>query len=400
MRNVVLLTLDATRKDTFGLYGNAKHLTPTFDELATQSLVFTNAQTTGPYTQASFPGILTSSCFLEYGPPSASLSRRTLVSEPLHDAKIATAAFHSNPYLCDCAGWNRGWDRFYDSMDDPIDTYSPYVRGDCVNRKAFKWLRSHTRVHPGTPFFLWLHYMDVHEPYVPERRFVDLVDRSLDLSEQEMFALFENVLSPRDVSNPENVAMLKRLYDVHVREIDTYFAEFLGCLDDLNILSATTIIVTSDHGDEFAEHGGLSHDDKMYSELVDAPLLIHGSDECGVCDRVVSTIDVSPTIVDLFDLPAVRGFSGRSLLPTSGYAERGAHGEATRNHAEEGAGIEGDVYFFRDGDWKMIHRPEEESWELYDLASDRWETTNVLETADRAERMMEEILPRVGRWNR
>ena len=400
MRNVILLTLDATRKDVFDVYGSTKHLTPTFDEFAAQSLVFTNAHSTGPYTRAAFPGILTSSHFLEYGPPAAAMSRRTLVSEPLHDAGIATAAFHSNPYLCDYAGWNRGWDRFYDSMDDEIDSYAPYVRGDTVNRKAFKWLRSHTKVHPTTPFFLWIHYMDVHEPYVPERRFVGSVDPGLDVSEEEMFALYENVLTPRDVSNPGNVAMLRRLYDVHVREIDTYFAELLGFLEDLNILSATTVIVTSDHGDEFAEHGGLSHDDKMYSELVDVPLLVHSTEEHGVCDKVVSSIDISPTIVNLFGLPAVEAFAGHSLLPCSAYAERAACGEAIRNHAEEGTGIEGDIYFLREGNWKAIHRPETGSWELYDLASDPGELADVSDTSDRAEPMKAKLLSRVGRWNR
>jgi arylsulfatase A-like enzyme len=398
MKNVVLLTLDATRKDVFGFHGNPRNLTPTFDELAAKSLVFSKAQTTGPYTQASFPGILTSSQFLDYGLPKGLSPKRTLVSEPLHDAGIVTAAFHSNPYLCGFLGWNRGWDVFYDSMDEEVDSRIPYICGDKVNRKAIDWLAAHHRVNPSKRFFLWLHYMDVHEPYMPDRRFVDLVDPSLEMTEDEMYVLFEEVLLKRDMSNPAHIATLRRLYDIHIREIDSYFAEFLGCLEDLNILSETTILITNDHGDEFNEHGGLSHDDKMYSELVDAPLLVYGAGEQGICDKVVSNADISPTIVDLFRLTAVSAFAGQSIVPSSGITERGVYGEAVDQRSKKGGDLERDIYFYREGDLKIIHRPEPETWELYDLAADPQERVNIVESSPMADPLKAKILPRVRRW--
>ena len=136
MKNVILVTLDATRKDTIGIYGNKKGLSPFIDSLQGKSTVFTRAQAVGPYTQASFPGVLTSSHFLEYGKPKGFSPQRTLISEPLEQAGIVTAAFHSNPYLCDYLGWNRGWDVFYDSMEDEVEDRMPYVRGDLINKKA------------------------------------------------------------------------------------------------------------------------------------------------------------------------------------------------------------------------------------------------------------------------
>jgi len=256
MKNVVLVTLDATRKDVFGCYGSKKGLTPTFDSLAPQSLLFTNAQTTGPYTQASFPGILASSYYLEYGQPSGLSPQRTLISEPLHEAGITTAAFHSTPCLCSYLGWNRGWDIFYDSMQEEVDARIPYIRGDRVNQRAIEWLRSYVRGAAGRPFFLWLHYMDVHEPYMPEPRYVEIVDPSLTLTQDEMYRLFTDVLLKRDCTCPDQVETLRRLYEIHVREIDGYFAELLDCLDGLGIRRETTIVLTNDHGDEFGEHGG------------------------------------------------------------------------------------------------------------------------------------------------
>jgi len=398
MRNVVLLTLDATRKDVFGFHGNTSNLSPTFDELADQSLVYAKAQTTGPYTQASFPGILTSSQFLEYGQPNS--PNRTLISEPLHDAGIVTAAFHSNPYLCDFLGWNRGWDTFYDSMDEEVDSRIPYIRGDRVNRKAIEWLTAHHRTNPNKRFFMWLHYMDVHEPYMPDRRFVEMVDPSLEMAEDEMYSLFEDVLLKRDVSNLEHVAMLRRLYDIHVREIDTYFAEFLNCLADLGILLETAILITNDHGDEFNEHGGLSHDDKMYSELIDAPLFIYGAGEQGVCDKVVSNADIPPTIMNLFGLSNVESFEGQCVVPSSNIADCGIYGEAMDQHSKKGGDLERDIYFYREGDLKVIHRPKTETWELYDLATDPGEQSNIADSSPDVERLRSRILPRVRRWER
>jgi len=398
MKNLVLLTLDATRRDAFGAYGNTQAITPAFDELAAQSLVFTEGGTVGPYTQASFPGILTSSYFLEYGQPRGLSPKRTLISEPLQDAGVVTAAFHSNPYLCDFLGWNRGWDTFYDSMQDEVVSRIPYIRGGVVNRKAMDWLTSYVNGGGSAPFFLWLHYMDVHEPYMPEPQYLECIDPSLSLTEDEMYALFTDVLLPRKMSDPGDVALLRKLYDAHVCEIDGYFTAFLDCLDGLGILEETAIVITNDHGDEFGEHGGLSHDDKMYNELIGMPLIVYGAEETGRCDTVVSNIDIPPTIVELFGLSPVDAFEGQSLVPTSGYESRGAYGEAIDQRAKKGGDLAKDVYFYREGPHKLIHRPGTDAWELYDLDVDPGEQSNIYGTSDAAQRLASKLLPRVRRW--
>ncbi len=113
MKNVILITVDCMRKDVLGCYGNADGLTPFMDSIAKSCLVFTGSQSTGPYTQASFPGLLTSSYFLDYGKPKGLAPQRTLISEPLKAAGITTAAFHTNPYCGSFLGWNRGWIRLW-----------------------------------------------------------------------------------------------------------------------------------------------------------------------------------------------------------------------------------------------------------------------------------------------
>ncbi|HHX77058.1 MAG TPA: sulfatase, partial [Firmicutes bacterium] len=266
MKNVILITLDATRKDVFGIYGNNKGLSPFIDSLKDKSLIFNNCYSTGPYTQSAFPGILTSSHYLDYGRPNNSAldPRRTVISEPLQKAGIITAGFHSNPYCSSYFGWDRGWDKFYDSMEEDLPPRVPYIQGPRVNEMTFNWLRSPQGGKSGKPFFLWVHYMDIHEPYNPEQKYIDMVYPEIKITQDEMAELQQKVVLKRDVSDPKTVELLKKLYDVHVREVDGYVKDLFETLEKEGILKDTIVILTADHGDEFNEHGGLSHDHKGY----------------------------------------------------------------------------------------------------------------------------------------
>ncbi|MCK4826718.1 sulfatase-like hydrolase/transferase, partial [bacterium] len=162
MKNVILLTLDTLRKDVLGCYGG-KGFTPFIDSVQDRCIRFTKAHSPGPYTQAAFPGILTSSYYLEYGRGKMLSEKRALISESLKRAGVTTAGFHSNPYLSAYFGWNRGWDIFYDSMEDEVDDKVPYIKAGEINNKVSTWLSSHIGGIAGyNPFFLWVHYMDVH----------------------------------------------------------------------------------------------------------------------------------------------------------------------------------------------------------------------------------------------
>ena len=399
MRSVVLLTIDALRQDALGCYGNGLGLTPFIDSLAARSLVFTQAHAVAPYTQASFPGILTSSYYYDCPVSEHLSSQRTLVSEVLQAAGICTAAFHSNPYLCDYFGWNRGWHHFYDSMEDEVTALNPYAKGDAINRHLDDWLAGQAQGRDRDPLFLWVHYMDVHEPYVPDRRYLEAVDPSIRLSPQQMFDLFVNVVRPRDVSDPSTVRLLHQLYLAHVREVDGYVRDLWHILERRGVLVDTTVIITSDHGDEFGEHGGLSHDGKMYSELVRVPLLIYRSGEQTgqACHTVVSGLDISPTIVHLFGLEAVERFQGHSLLPLGQHPRRGCYGEALGKLTHRPKPTDRPAFYYREGDLKIMYRAEEDRWEMYDLGSDPGEHRNIIDTSPMAGEMKRKLQPRIDR---
>ena len=399
LRNVILFTIDTLRRDALGLYAGDRGHTPFLDSLAHRSLVFTRAYSAAPYTQASFPALLTSSYQFD-APRAQKLSpRRTLISEALQAQGVATAAFHSNPYLSGYFGWNRGWDRFYDSMEDDVDDYSPYIKGEALNRKVDAWLASRPRGDRARPLFLWVHYMDVHEPYVPDRAFVEQVDASIDLDRDRMLGLFKEVVLPRDVSDPRTVALLHQLYRAHVREVDGCAKELFQVLEKHGLLENSSVIVTTDHGDEFGEHGGLSHDGKMFDELVHVPQLVvnppEGRGES--CDRLVSGLDVPPTIMGLFNLAPHPDFQGRSLFPLAGCPEAACYGEAVGKLSHRVKETDRPAYFCREGRLKVTYREEEDRWALFDLVDDPGEKTDIIDSSPQAEEMKHRLLPRLRR---
>jgi arylsulfatase A-like enzyme len=401
LKNVILLTIDTLRKDAVGCYGGGS-FTPFIDSIQDHCIRFTEAHSAGPYTRAAFPGILTSSYYLEDGMQQMLSEKKVLVSEVLRRAGIVTAAFHSNPFMCEDFGWNRGWDVFYDSMDEEVDDKVPYIKGREINRKVATWLSSHTGAGDSKPFFLWLHYMDIHEPYVPAQKYIDMVDPSMHLNEDEMFRLFPDVILKRDVSDKGTLEILKKLYHAHVREADDVVREFFGILEEKAVLDNSVVIITSDHGDEFGEHGGISHDGKMYSELVNVPLMLYEPDRKPgmVSDTLVTTLDIPPTIVYIFGLDPVEAFEGHSLIPLEAYPEKGVFGEAVDKHGSFEKGEEKEVHYYREGDLKIIYRERGDAWELYDLKSDPGETKNILGTSPQAEAMKQKIMPRVRRYQR
>ena len=403
-KNVILLTLDTLRRDVCGCYGSREGLTPFIDSLADKCVRFDKCQAIGPYSHASFPGILTSSYTLDWPDHNRADKlhpERTLISEALKEAGPATAAFHSNPEMCDFFGWNRGWDVFYDSLQEEVTPQMPYIKGDRINRKVDGWLSTHVSGGEYRPFFLWTHYMDIHEPYVPPRKYVDMVDPSISLNADEMFALFNDVIKARDVTNAETVELLRKLYLAHVREVDDYVKDFFDTLADCDVLGDSVVIITADHGDEFGEHGSLSHDGKMYRELIDVPLLIFQPDrnEPAVCGKLVSNIDLPPTVLHLFSLEPCGKFQGTSLLPVDQYPDKACFGEAI---AKEGRMKPEDkpIYYCREGDLKVIYHAGRDCWEMYDLAADSGERSNVADSHPQAGGMKAKLRPRIDRHHK
>jgi len=399
--NVILLTIDALRYDKVDIYNhNCKvQLTPFLDSIADRCIIFNNAYSTGPYTQVSFPGILTSSYYFDFGRSPFLSPKRTLISEVLRKNGILTAAFHSNPYLSEYFGWNRGWDNFYDSMQEEVSEKRPYIPGHDINKKVEEWLVNKVKGEKNKPFFLWVHYMDVHEPYIPKSEYLSIIHPELVINEDEMFNLYKEVLLKRDVSDMEKLLLLEKLYEGKVREVDDYVKELFTILSELEILEDSRIIIMSDHGDEFGEHGGLSHDGKMYQELLHIPLLFYDPSRRGreIFNKAVSAIDIAPTILYLFELGTVENFKGRPLFPLDEYKERECYAEAIEKHGTKIKETDKEVYCLIANGLKIIYHSSNGSWEMYNLNEDPHEKNNIATKSPKFEEMKNMLISRINR---
>jgi arylsulfatase A-like enzyme len=375
MKNIMLITIDTLRKDMLGVYGSKNNLTPFIDSLESNLTVFKNPYATGPYTQSSFQGILSSSYYLEYGKEKNLSKNKTLISEPLKSAGIFTAGFHSNAYLSYYFGYNKGWETFYDSMRDDVTDMYPFMRGDYINKKVKDFLANFSFTKP---LFLWVHYMDVHEPYIAEERYFSSIDPQIKLSKNEMFDLFKNTLLARDISDPEKLDILKKLYMAKVTETDSYIRDLFGIFDSHDLIENSTIILTSDHGDEFSEHGGLSHDGKMYNELLSVPLIVFDrSYKQNTIDTAVSLIDIPPTICKMLEVEPAPSFKGKSLYPYESIKPYALYGEAMGKIGHKEKDTDRPIYYMLDNDLKLIFREEDKSYRAYEMDSDKPEKFDV-----------------------
>jgi len=375
MKNIILITIDTLRADMLGTYGSTYGLTPFMDSLSDSMVIFSNPYATGPYTQSSFQGILASEYYLEYGKEKKLNKDKTLISEPLKNAGVYTAGFHSNAYLSYFFGYNKGWEIFYDSMQDDVSDMYPFIRGGEINNKVKGFL---TNFSFSKPLFLWVHYMDVHEPYIAEEDYLAKIDPSIKLTKDEMFAMFKDVVLPRDVSDSKKVDILKKLYMAKIAETDMYLKELFAIFQSHNLLDNSTIIITSDHGDEFTEHGGLSHDGKMYKELINVPLLVYnGSFHPSIVDKPVSLIDLPPTICSMFEVEPAPSFKGKSLYPFEDIKPYTLYGEAMGKIGHKEQDTDKPIHYIVEDGIKAIFKEDGSLWEAYDTGDDPLDTKDI-----------------------
>jgi len=358
MPNILLITIDSLRFDHLGCYGYGKDTSPNIDALVTKGTLFTEAISNGGNTPFSFPAMLASALPpLDVNECEVIMQRHASLAELLHRAGYRTAAFHSNPFLSRFYGYDKGFDVFQDNLgalslknmrqwlmvhifskpprkalfnllaklDKYLESFAfairgrPIVSAQQISRQAISWLKSHD-----DPFFLWLHYMDVHNPYVPPQRYVRQF-HGQHINRYTMNRLWQKMLARPPQLLPYEVETLKNLYDAEIKYVD----DAIGWLLDKSgsRLEDTIIIVTADHGEEFGEHGKFSHQ-TLYNGVIHVPLIITGPgvEAGGIVREQVSLIDLAPTIAELVGLKKVSTFCGESLLPLMMQEKRAAKG--------------------------------------------------------------------------
>jgi arylsulfatase A-like enzyme len=423
--NVLIYMIDTLRADHASLYGYARDTTPFLRKLGAQGLVFEDCQVQATWTKPSTASLLTSLYSYTHGiirdydtiPRGA-----TTLAEQLRAAGYVTAGVVANPFAGQLSGLDRGFD--YMSEWLAVQSYRKEAEdrstdSAAVNKILFPWLERHR----DEPFFVYAHTMDPHAPYRPPTGFEEKFANPAETPEFDRTCKeFEGtdryaggiVVSragcTRSGVNPDRfIQRAIDRYDGEILHNDWSFEQLLSKLRQLGILDNTLIVVVSDHGEEFWEHGWTAHGHSLYEELTNGVLLIWNPKLIPKPRRVtepVQLIDVLPTVLDLLGLKIPDVVQGQSLAPFARgqpFTRRGpvmtsrfAHPEVKHTAVIPENRI--DTVALLDTNWKLIYRQDAKAVgmntvELYDRRRDRAETKNVAAQHTReVERMMAEIV--------
>ncbi len=390
--NLILIMVDTLRADHLSCYGNRDVKTPNLCQLAadgdgTRYTAFSHASWTKPAAATLLSSLLPSS----HGAMSKTAvlpEAVALLPEVLREHGYRTGGIVSNINLAPSFGFAQGYDEYlylgpdylagaresssksilYQILRKVFFKFSPGLRpadfyqdSAVVNRVAFKWLERHRDAR----FFLFLHYMDPHDPY-----FVHPYDgRGV-----------ARVSTPHP--NPERAQELKDLYRGEIEYLDANVGTLLSKLRELGLFENALIALTSDHGEEFNEHGGFWHGLTLYEEQIHVPLLIKwpaglANTPPAAATRLAGLLDVAPTLLRSAGVAVPAAMQGEVLLGSAAAAgtdERSVFAE--ENH-------EGNVLrAVRTPRWKWVEAnpgnprglPERE---LFDLTRDPQEQRNL-----------------------
>jgi arylsulfatase A-like enzyme len=317
--DVIVILVDTLRADRIGACGGTRGVSPFVDELAAHATVFRRAYAPAPWTNPSVASLFTSRWPSQHGVVTFGApldDSEETIAEAFKARGYATAAFVGNFVLTKQSGFGQGFDEY-----DPVHivagpgVQTPKTRAANLLIPAAVWLTRLPKA-PRPPVFLYLHYIEPHLPYAPAPSAVDRLrgDRPRpDASAVTSRCFFANRM-PLDAAELADVELL---YDAEVLGLDEELRRLFSHLDARGLLHDAVVVFTSDHGEEFMEHGHLGHGQALYEELIHVPLIIRfpGQERQVLIDDPVSLLDVAPTLLDVAGVPAPPSFEGRSLRP-------------------------------------------------------------------------------------
>ena len=373
--SVVLLTIDTLRADHLSCYGYFRKTSPFVDSLASESLVFERCYATISHTTPSHASLLTSVLPLEHGITANSFRATSEVQRAR--ALVTTEQLKSYAQILQSRGWSTGafvaaattrkvtgLSAGFDAWTEPADVSRI---GSEVLADATKWLE--TLPPPGErPFFLWVHFFDVHGPHMQGGRYESEFPDDDALAEHLRERRVRKAIPGRKGSRARP-SFLNSLYDAAIRRTDDLVSELVATLKKTGRWEGTAFVLTSDHGEGLGEHGLIGHE-LAWGEQVRVPLLIRitGREPARI-DTPVSGIDVLPTLLDL-----VPGLPREELLAqatgTSVVAERYEERPVFSMAAAE------KQYALTTSRWKLL-RTVGEGDALFDLQADPHELRDV-----------------------
>jgi arylsulfatase len=394
--SVLVVVLDAASALHVGAYGYPRMTTPEIDSLARGGVLFERAYTPAPFTVAAISSLWTSQYPEQhhYGERhNAALPRERLrLAEVLAARGVWTAAFVANPSAGPAFGLDRGFSEFH----------ALYRTGAIPRAEGFRPALSSffERVKGAGPFFAYVHYLEPHFPYDPPHPF-DLAfgpDAPLPRSRRRDDAWLRRLNAGVERLGPEERAHLVRLYDGSLAYVDREVGWIRRTLEEHGLLERTVLMVTADHGEAFGERGFMTHGPLLDEASVRVPLVVRfprGRVPASLrVPGLVDLLDVAPTVADVFGIHrsegALRSFEGRSLLPllAGAPAKPAVLSRTMQEHP---------TFALVHGQWKLILSMKSGASQLFDLAADPAEQTDL---SDRFPVRAEAMRQGAARWLR
>jgi len=413
MPNVLMVVIDTLRADHVGAYGYGYPTTPNMDFLADRAVVFETVVSQAPWTAPAMASLFTglypsvhgldggiawgegavpSAGGLPFAVQKALPPGHQTLAEVFRHAGYTTAGFVSNLYVNSIFGFAQGFDHFDDEYADyNFEQGEVKRRAEVTNERVFEWLR----VGLEEPFFLLVHYNDPHWPYDPPppygRSFIDGYSGPFTPTKTR-----EIVVTHREVPPPiseEDLAYIVGLYDGEIQYVDAHLGRLLEAVLELPTERDLVTVLTSDHGEEFLDHGAFNHGYTLYEEQTLVPFIVSAPSRFDPrrVSQQVRLIDAAPTLLEMagVDYQNTR-FQGRSLVPLmTGLSldPQDAFSEAT-NVGSQSALRSTDSH-------KLIHSLIDPQWQFFDLGSDPGELNDL--ATQRTDRLRE-LAARLEAW--
>lgn len=384
--NVILLVLDSLRADHLGCYGYERPTSPNLDRFAKDALRFERCFSQSAGTDKSLPAIFASiypSMFydpLKDGDNFYVPGKFTLLSQHMKELGYLTWGFSANPKISRSMNYARGYDEFAELW-----------RRDCRPHDLKTYFMEKVEASKGDEFLLAGLIIEPHTPYAPKPEFnVFGEDRSRGFS--ELLELGMKTGFPMEI-----VRRLRDLYDGEILEADDALGEFLAWLMNEGHYDRSLILITSDHGEAFKEHGALGHGGVLYEVRIHIPLIAHFPSPLkfpelkprGTYSPITSHVDFMPTVMGFLGIELRDEHAqGRNLIPYIYGKESAPEGDVFLEELIH----KNAVRCLRTGEWKLIRRetdkkPKEDETFLYAIGRDPGEKENL---AGRAESMQVE----------
>lgn len=331
IRHVILITVDTLRADVLSCYNHQSASTPNIDQLASDGILFTKAISPAPWTLPSIASIMTGlspSVHMATSLSSKLPDNLPTLAEYMRDAGYFTVAIGSNDMLKSRSNISQGFLKYNIFSQSPGNTFgerllnrlSSVIRlpntfllnasTDDLTNLASNWLKSTDE----KDFFLWVHYFDPHSPYSPPANYLPKKEPppAIGASSPRLLKVRSGFL----VLSLAERKWIKDLYNSEVHYVDDNIGRLISTLKRLNLYNESLIIFTSDHGEEFWEHGGFEHGHTLYNELLWVPLIIKlpMSVSNRQISEAVSIQRIMPTILDLCKIDYERGYLQASSL--------------------------------------------------------------------------------------